>query len=150
MSGSKIPTKVKTSSRGLLWLVVSRNRYGFFGISLSWGVFCYPIYKPKPTKPMYFFILVALAIQTLILLFNRFVYKIKYSPRIIFYFYIKSYLLITIPLIIMIYSIGQSPQGLSTFWGLGLIIYIFERFNNKKEIQKYKKGVSKEDFEEKE
>lgn len=152
MSGSKIPTKVKTSSRGLLWLVMFRNGHGFFGISLSWGVFCFLLLQIKPTKIMneiYYFSGIILAggliLQTLILLFNRFVHKIKYPFRMVFYFYLKTILICMIPFVLLdLFLRGKLSGGL---WLPILVIFIIMRFKNREEIKKYKRGVSKEDFE---
>jgi hypothetical protein len=94
-------------------------------------------------------LIIALAIQTAYLLYRRFVNKKRYSHRIVFYFYIKTYLIITIPVVIFAYAKGGAPQGLYILWGLGLVIYAFERINNKEEIKKYKEKPTQISFKKK-
>jgi O-antigen/teichoic acid export membrane protein len=87
-----------------------------------------------------------LILQTLILLFNRFVHKIKYPFSMVFYFYLKTTLMCMIPFVLLgLFFTGKLSGGL---WFPILVIFIFMRFKNSDMIKKYKQGVSKEDFEE--
>lgn len=86
-----------------------------------------------------------LILQTLILLFNRFVHKIKYPFRMVFYFYLKTILICMIPFVLLgLFFTGKLSGGL---WLPILVIFIIMRLKNHDEIKKYKRGVSKEDFE---